>query len=998
MAGPIQRVAILVIILSVLAAAFSLLRPLPPQLAGAQADTNSAAVVVQFGNGNVITRRVTFDTPTITGIEALKRTGLQLTTVDSSFGEAVCAIEDTGCPATNCFCAANFWSYWQVQNAAWVASPVGASSATVRPGAVEGWAWDAFPAAPPAILPATLTPELQVTLDALGWLRTQQLPDGGYPGSGRNTVGATVDALWAVAAANGNPATWRHPSGNGLIDALRNGATEFAARNAASAGKLVLGVAAADLDPRAFGGLNLLDTLRTYYDPATSSFGGNNWDQALGMLAWHTAGETIPVTATRLLIARQNEDGGWSYVPTVGNSTIDTTALVLQALAVRNDDPAYPDAALRAASAAGLAFLRAQQNADGGFPADPPGPSNANSTGFAVQAILAAGQDPLSAAWTKPGNATPLSFLRSLRTAEGGLAFRDAATPPSILATNQAIPALVGKAFPLPSKAVAVRKALAWIADQQQPDGSFAGFGVGATVDAILAIVAAGGDPAAFVSPAGNTPLAYLATQAAAYAATSPAATGKLAVGVAAAGGDVTRFGGTHLTISMTNHFSPTLGRFAGPSSWDQAWSVLGLAATGNATSTAVLSTTDYLKRIQTPSGGWPFAPPSQDADGDTTGLVLQALAAAGVPATDPAIVRALAYLRTLQNADGGFPGFDGSTSASSTGLVLQGLAAVGENADSLAWTTTITDGAASRLTLHNPVDALLALQSPQGGLAGFAGPNDPFSTYQGVPGLVGQALPLRPPVAVQAAFTATPLTGTAPLTVTFTNTATGDYTFSAWDFGNGQTSGLRNPTHTYTTSGVYTVTLTVSGAGGSASLVRTSYLTVTADAASSAIEVSPTQGGTLAYTDPRGTSIVLAVPAGAVTQTTRIVASPALTPTTTPTPSLTFAGTAFSLDAFQAGQRRERLFFVAPGVTITLNYRPETLAGLDAATLRLYYQAGATWIDAAQTCPPPAAYDRSQPNQLRVRICHLSQFATFAATDRDPGGPAVVYLPLVSR
>ena len=68
----------------------------------------------------------------------------------------------------------------------------------------------------------------------------------------------------------------------------------------------------------------------------------------------------------------------------------------------------------------------------------------------------------------------------------------------------------------------------------------------------------------------------------------------------------------------------------------------------------------------------------------------------------------------------------------------------------------------------------------------------------------------------VLASFSAAPTTGKAPLEVVFGNTSTGDYTTSAWDFGDGQSNSQANPTHTYTTAGTYTVTLTVSGPGGS--------------------------------------------------------------------------------------------------------------------------------------------------------------------------------------
>lgn len=48
------------------------------------------------------------------------------------------------------------------------------------------------------------------------------------------------------------------------------------------------------------------------------------------------------------------------------------------------------------------------------------------------------------------------------------------------------------------------------------------------------------------------------------------------------------------------------------------------------------------------------------------------------------------------------------------------------------------------------------------------------------------------------------------PLTVRFTDASTGNVTAWAWDFGDGQTSTERNPTHTYAAPGDYTVRLEV--------------------------------------------------------------------------------------------------------------------------------------------------------------------------------------------
>jgi parallel beta-helix repeat protein len=73
------------------------------------------------------------------------------------------------------------------------------------------------------------------------------------------------------------------------------------------------------------------------------------------------------------------------------------------------------------------------------------------------------------------------------------------------------------------------------------------------------------------------------------------------------------------------------------------------------------------------------------------------------------------------------------------------------------------------------------------------------------------------PAPVLSANFTAVPVSGQAPLTVTFTDTSTGDPDYWSYDFGDGSTSSAKNPSHTYRAAGTYTVTLTVIkiGSGG---------------------------------------------------------------------------------------------------------------------------------------------------------------------------------------
>ena len=65
------------------------------------------------------------------------------------------------------------------------------------------------------------------------------------------------------------------------------------------------------------------------------------------------------------------------------------------------------------------------------------------------------------------------------------------------------------------------------------------------------------------------------------------------------------------------------------------------------------------------------------------------------------------------------------------------------------------------------------------------------------------------------ASFTANPTISGLPANIGFNNTSSGDITSYSWDFGDGNSSNLVNPTHTYSAIGSYTVTLTVTGPGG---------------------------------------------------------------------------------------------------------------------------------------------------------------------------------------
>lgn len=129
---------------------------------------NQVGLVVQFGDGAILTRCVAFNEPEISGYDVLMRSGLNVVANTTGLGVTVCKIQEQGCPAENCFCACQgatctYWSYWHLDGDSWRYAYQGAISHVVRHGDVEGWRWG-NEASPPDVsfeqicAPATNTP------------------------------------------------------------------------------------------------------------------------------------------------------------------------------------------------------------------------------------------------------------------------------------------------------------------------------------------------------------------------------------------------------------------------------------------------------------------------------------------------------------------------------------------------------------------------------------------------------------------------------------------------------------------------------------------------------------------------------------------------------------------------------------------------------------------------------------------------------------------------
>jgi len=114
------------------------------------AQTPRAGLVVVHGDGNTLTRCVELPATTISGVELLVSSGLDLS-LDASggMGTAICRVDNEGCsyPQDDCFCQCQgapcvYWSYWRREGDAWIYSSLGASSTTVSDGSLEAWVWN----------------------------------------------------------------------------------------------------------------------------------------------------------------------------------------------------------------------------------------------------------------------------------------------------------------------------------------------------------------------------------------------------------------------------------------------------------------------------------------------------------------------------------------------------------------------------------------------------------------------------------------------------------------------------------------------------------------------------------------------------------------------------------------------------------------------------------------------------------------------------------------
>lgn len=394
-------------------------------------EPDKANIVVQFDENRSVVREIKFTAP-ITGFAALMRTGLDVEYQDFGWGIAVCSIEGVGCPAEDCFCdpSGKYWGYFYWDGGNWQSHSAGATDHQLNAGDTDGWYWGAWGETLTHISP-TLAAK-----GALAWIQTQQvITDGGFGGDS-----VTMDALIATASNHIDPRTWAAaPGAPSLRDYFLIKGADIADDDAGNAGKLAVGLAASGLC-YPYGAPTPMD----YYDPGTGLYDPLPPNHAMAIVGTAALSQTIPVEAVQALIDMQNLDGGWSWASGFGSDS-NSTAIAIQALVAAGQSVTSTEVV------SGLLYLKSAQNEDGGFTYDPKSiwgtASDVNSTAYAINAIYAAGQDPMTGTWVI-SNTNPISYLLSVQMDNGAFPWQPGYGE-NLLATVQAVPALLGYHLPI---------------------------------------------------------------------------------------------------------------------------------------------------------------------------------------------------------------------------------------------------------------------------------------------------------------------------------------------------------------------------------------------------------------------------------------------------------------------------------------------------------------------------------------------------------------------
>lgn len=250
-------------------------------------------------------------------------------------------------------------------------------------------------------------------------------------------------------------------------------------------------------------------------------------------------------------------------------------------------------------------------------------------------------------------------------------------------------------AMPL-SEDTPLSKALNYLKSVQESDGSISDFATSCW--AVMAIATAREDPHNWKGSSGKSIVDYLIDNRDQLNLNLSTDVARFILAMTAAGEDLRNISGTNYVEILKGHFSN--GQIGSESQLnDDFWGVIALVSAGEAAnSTIIRGSVNFIKTHQNADGGWSWAV-GVTSDVDDTAAAVMALISAGEDNSTSTIVNALQYLKSQQQSNGGFP-FWGVVNSASDSWVIGAICSVGQNpADWKANNISVMD---HLLTLQN--------------------------------------------------------------------------------------------------------------------------------------------------------------------------------------------------------------------------------------------------------------------------------------------------------
>jgi energy-coupling factor transport system substrate-specific component len=271
------------------------------------------------------------------------------------------------------------------------------------------------------------------TLGAV-WLARQQNPDGGWGASPGDDSAEDMTgwAMLGLEAAATNPLDVNRGGKTG-VDFLRGEVSSLTTPG--DLARTVLALEGAGVDPREFGGANLVQKLLAR-QRADGSYQGWPGSTAYAVVALRAAGASGVSRSLEWLREAQNPDGGWGDTAN-SPSDADATGAVLQAMSPTSK-----------ASDRGVNYLNQTQQKGGGWRLGGSGALNTQSTSWAGQGLLAAGANPSG---FKRGGASPYDYLAANQESDGSYRYSNSSDQTPVWVTGQVIVAAAEGHLPLPA-------------------------------------------------------------------------------------------------------------------------------------------------------------------------------------------------------------------------------------------------------------------------------------------------------------------------------------------------------------------------------------------------------------------------------------------------------------------------------------------------------------------------------------------------------------------